>query len=275
MKILNDEIENIIKNDIIDIILRGEYKLAAKNISSVIDKLYYNIPDNKRISYGRVHTIKLLSDNLYTRLVQINAPVYSAASNIFNVNDNFESKGVSLGILSFYGLEDYKNTLVYFESAAADADWNMRELSAILFRKLIKKHPDGIKKYLLQLVKSDNPNIRRFVGETLRPVQENKWFYKNPDYSLSIIKNLFKENSPYPRTSAGNNLSDLSRKLPVLIYDLVDELAVSGDKNSYWIAYRACRNLVKNEPVKVMDILQVDEYKYKKRVHKRSDYQGN
>lgn len=86
---------------------------------------------------------------------------------------------------------------------------------------------------------------------------------------------MFKERVQYPRTAVGNNLSDLARQLPDLVYDLVEELVASGDKNSYWIAYRACRNLVKNEPVKVMDLLKVDEYKYKKRIHKRSDYQRN
>jgi 3-methyladenine DNA glycosylase AlkC len=132
-----------------------------------------------------------------------------------------------------------------------------------------------MKEYLLKLVKSKDANIRRFVAETLRPVQENRWFYKNPDYPLSILKNMFRESSSYPRTSVGNNLSDLARQLPDLVYDLVKELVDSGDKNSYWIAYRACRNLVKKDPVKVMDLLKVDEYKYKKRIYQRIDYQGN
>jgi 3-methyladenine DNA glycosylase AlkC len=86
---------------------------------------------------------------------------------------------------------------------------------------------------------------------------------------------MFNESSSYPRTSVGNNLSDLARRLPDLVYDLVAELVESGDHNSYWIAYRACRNLVKKEPVKVMDLLKVDEYKYKKRMHKRSGYPGS
>ena len=132
-----------------------------------------------------------------------------------------------------------------------------------------------MKEYLLKLVKSEDANIRRFVAETLRPVQENRWFYRNPDYPLSILRYMFKESSPYPRTSVGNNLGDLARRLPDLVYDLVKELVDSGDKNSYWIAYRACRNLVKKEPVKVMDLLKVDEYKYKKRIYKRSGYPGN
>jgi len=129
--------------------------------------------------------------------------------------------------------------------------------------------------YLLELVKSEDANTRRFVAETLRPVQENRWLYKNPDYPLSILKNLFKESSPYPRTSVGNNLSNLARQLPDLVYGLVKELVDSGDKNAYRIAYRACRNLVKEEPDRVMDLLSVDDYIYKKRRYRRNDYFGN
>jgi hypothetical protein len=46
-------------------------------------------------------------------------------------------------------------------------------------------------------------------------------------------------------------------------------LVASGDKNSYWIAYRACRNLVKKDPKRVMNLLGIDEYRYKKTVYKR------
>ena len=275
MNILNAEVERKIQEGIIKPALAGEYAVAIGNISPIADELYANIPDNKRISYGIVHVVKTLSEYLYTHLVDIDAPVYQVASHIFEESDDSQSKGVSLGILSYYGLGDYKKALPYFESAAASSDWEVRELAQMFFRKLIKKHPGEMKKYLLKLVKSKDANIRRFVAETMRPVQENRWFYRNPDYSLSILKNMFTESAQYPRTSVGNNLSDLARRLPDLVYDIVKELVDSGDKNSYWIAYRACRNLVKKDPVKVMDLLKVDEYKYKKRIHKRSGYQGN
>jgi 3-methyladenine DNA glycosylase AlkC len=275
MNILNAEVERKIQKDIIAPLLQGKYASAMERISPIVDELYVNIPDNKRISYGIVHVIKTLSEYLYTHLVEIDAPVYRIASHIFEESDDSQSKGVSLGILSYYGLGDYKKVLPYFESAAASPDWQMRELAQMFFRKLIKKHPGEMKEYLRKLVKSKDANIRRFVAETLRPVQENRWFYSNPDYPLPILRNMFKESSPYPRTSVGNNLSDLAKPHPDLVYDLVKELVDSGDKNSYWIAYRACRNLVKKEPVKVMDLLKVDEYKYKKRIHKRSGYPGN
>jgi 3-methyladenine DNA glycosylase AlkC len=275
MNILNAGVERKIQKDIIDSLSQGKYALAMERIPPIVDELYANIPDNKRISYGIVHVIKTLSEYLYTHLVEMDAPVYQVASHIFEEGADFESKGISLGILSYYGLGDYKKALPYFESAAASSDWEVRELAQMFFRKLIKKHPAAMKEYLLKLAKLKDANIRRFVAETLRPVQENRWFYRNPDYPLPILRNMFKEGSPYPRTSVGNNLSDLARRLPDLVYDLVAELVESGDHNSYWIAYRACRNLVKKEPVKVMDLLKVDEYKYKKRIHKRSGYPGN
>jgi 3-methyladenine DNA glycosylase AlkC len=138
-------------------------------------------------------------------------------------------------------------------------------MSQMFFRKIIKKHPAIAKKILLNLVNSSYSNIRRFVSETLRPVKENKWFHDRPEYPLSILRNLFKESAAYPRTSVGNNLSDLAKRNPELVYKLVKELVDSGNENSYWIAYRACRSLVKKEPDKVMKLLKVDEYKYKNR----------
>lgn len=275
MEILDDKIAKRIQRDIIAPILNDKYTLAIRNIALIVDALHANIPDNKRISYGIVHVIKTLSEYLYGHLVETNAPVYKIASNMFKESDDFKGKGVALGMLSYYGLNDYKKALPYFESAAASTDWEVRELAQMFFRKLIRKYPDEIHEYLLKLVKSKDANIRRFTGETLRPVQENRWFYKNPDYPLSVLRHMFKESSAYPRTSVGNNLSDLARQLPELVYDLVKELVDSGDKNSYWIAYRACRNLVKKDPVRVMALLKVDEYKYKERIYKRVDYQGS
>jgi len=272
---LNGKIEKAIQSKIINSVSNGQYDLAVNNIPEILDELYANIPSNRRVSYGRVYATKVLSGYLYSHLTEIDAPVYQIASSMFQKSDDSRSKGVSLGILSFYGLCNYRRILPHFELAASSSDWSMRELAQMFFRKLIQKYPDEMKNYLMQLVKSEDANLRRFVAETLRPVRENRWFYKNPDYPLSVLRSMFKERSPYPRTSVGNNLSDLARQLPDLVYDIVKELADSGDKNSYWIAHRACRNLVKKEPIKVMNLLKVNEYKYKRRVDKLSDYQRN
>jgi 3-methyladenine DNA glycosylase AlkC len=272
LNILNYEIKQTIDHDLTSLILEGNYVQLMQRISEVIDELYSNIPEEKRVSYGRVYTIKVLSNYLFAHLKDAGASLLKIASRIFKEGGDYRIKGVALGIISLHGLDDFESVLTYFESSAASSDWNMRELAQMFFRRLIKKHPENARRFLLRLVKSHDPNLRRFVAETLRPVRENRWFYKQPDYPLSILRHLFKEKSSYPRASVGNNLSDLARRLPDLVYGLVEELVDNGDENSYWIAYRACRNLVKKEPIKVMNQLRVDEYKYKNNTYKRTEY---
>ena len=272
MDILDLHIKSTITDRILHPIQHGDFNSAIINLPSILDKLYTNIPDQRRSSFGRVYTIKVLSKYLYRQFMDAQLPVYDVASRIFELCSETRSKGVALGILSYYGLEAYQRVLSYFELTAAGENWEIREFAQMFFRKLTQKYPMEIKSFLCELAKSDNPNHRRFVAETLRPVQENQWIYRKPEYSLSILRLLFREPLAYPRTSVGNNLSDLARRLPELVITLVNELVSNGDTNSYWIAYRACRNLVKKEPLTVMDSLGVDEYRYKKRIYKRSDF---
>jgi len=142
MKIMNDEIEKKIQTQIIKKIQEKEYDSTIEAIPQIIDALYANIPDNKRISYGIVHTVKVLSEYLYTRFTELNVPVYETASNIFYNGNDFKSKGVSLGILSFYGLDDYEKVLPYFESAAVSSNFDLREMAQMFFRKIIKMYPN-------------------------------------------------------------------------------------------------------------------------------------
>ncbi len=272
LEILTDNIKLRIEKDIIINILQEKYNLVKEKIPDVLDDIYRNIPMKKRSSYGRVYTLKVLSGHLFSILEEMNAPIYKIGEIIFARSDDYRSKGVALGILSFYGAEDYVKVLPFFEVSASSDDWNLREFAQMFFRKLIQKHPNELYEYLLKLPKSRDPNIRRFVSETLRPVRENRWFFSNPEYPLSILRHLFRESAEYPRTSVGNNLSDLAWHLPERVLRIVEDLVKSGDQNAYWIAYRACRNLVKTKPIKVMDLLEVDEYRYKKKVYRRSDY---
>ena len=141
----------------------------------------------------------------------------------------------------------------------------MREFTAGAFRKIVRPNKKIVLPWLQKLAQNPNPYRRRFVSETLRPVTYNKWLNQQPEYSISVLRLLFKESHPYPRSSVGNNLSDLSRRRPELVFSLVKDLVASGDENSYWIAYRACRNLVKKQSELVMDLLRVKEYHYKNR----------
>lgn len=271
MDLIDDRIEGVIREGILEAFVGGRLTEGVGAVPGVLDLMYASIPDGKRLSYGRYTTIKALADYLFYAFGEVGLSPLEAGGQIIDQSEDYRAIGVGLGILALYGLEDFRSVLPYFETAAGMDHWEPREHAQGLFRKVIKAHKEEIREFLLRLVQSEDPNLRRFVSETLRPVVENQWLYKDLDYCLSILRHLFKESHPYPRTSVGNNLSDIARREPELVYGLVRELVRMEDKNATWIATRACRNLVKQDPVGVMDLLGVEEYKYKERVYRRSD----
>ena len=272
LELFDDLANEEIQRGVIEPVLGGNFEPALESISIVQIRLYANIPEKKRISYGRYHTVKILGARLYEQLVEEGGEAFKFAVCGFRNSKDYLTRGVALEMISQRGLEEFEDAFPYFEAAADDEHWEMREFATGFYRKLVKAHPLEAKVFYLKWVESENPNLRRFTSESLRPVRENNWLFKDPEYAFSILRHLFRERAAYPRTSVGNNLSDWARHRPDLVYSIVKDLVASGDKNSYWIAYRACRNLVKKEPLKVMDMLAIDEYKYKDRVHRRDDY---
>ena len=271
MDLITATIETQIQAEVMGNFLRGDYQAAVDHIRPVLDSMYDQIPEKKRISHGRYTTIKVLAENLFEDIRNAHLPVLETGVAILDHSNDHRTTGVGLGILALYGLDDFHSILPYFETAAQAGHWEPREYAQGLFRKVVKAHRTQIHPYLLAYARSESPYLRRFVSEMLRPVVENQWLYQDLDYSLSIIRHLFREAHPYPRTSVGNHLSDIARRDPERVYQLVAELVSMDDKNATWIATRACRNLVKKEPTRVMDLLGVDTYKYKDRVYKRED----
>ena len=100
MNLLTSELEAKIQGEILTPTIKGDYVLAARNIDPVLQELYANIPEKKRISYGRVHTIKVLAEYLYTHLVEENAPIFEIASQLYAASETNWNKGVALGILA-------------------------------------------------------------------------------------------------------------------------------------------------------------------------------
>ena len=270
MKLLDKIHHTQIRKKLLPSLRNGTYGSAEEQISTLLDDLYNRIPQNRRISYGRVYTIKILAAAIHDLMRGDKMDILPIAGRLFDESREYRVKGVALGILSLYGLESFENVPPYFEKAADSPHWELRELAQMFFRKLIRKYPWEARSFLLKKARTDNPFLRRFVSETLRPVVENRWFFKDAEYPLSILRHLFHESAPYPRRSVANNLSDLSRHLPDTILNIIEDLAHTGDPNAQWIAYRACRNLVKHQPDRVMDVLGVNVYKYKKQVYHRS-----
>lgn len=248
-----------------DLLLGGQVQPGIGELRQLKDAIHAAIPPKLRIGRGITWVVERLGDLLAAVCAEERQEKTLVETLFIHLEAGDHLLGVPIFLMGHYGLSHPAEVLPFFEQAADLPDWVGREFAQGAFRPLITPHTEFVLPWLRQMVVSKSPNQRRFASETLRPVTTNQWLTRQPEVSLSVLRLLFREPHPYPRTSVGNNLSDLSRRQPELIFQVVAELVSMGDKNSFWIAERACRNLVKKHPQRVLDVLGVDEYHYKDR----------
>jgi 3-methyladenine DNA glycosylase AlkC len=247
-------------------LLDGHVDRGVEKLRVLKDEIHAGIPTRQRQSRGITWVLQRIYHLFVSECTTQSNEIRTLADVLFeNLDLNDFLVGVPIFLMAEYGKSDPAGVMGFFLQVADSKEWVVREFAAAGFRKMIKPCREAVLPWLKLVAQSDKPNSRRFVSETLRPVTDNHWLNHEPEISLGVLRLLFREAHPYPRTSVGNNLSDLARKNPKLILEIVKELVESGDKNSYWIAYRACRNMVKKSPQEIMDILRVDEYHYKDR----------
>jgi 3-methyladenine DNA glycosylase AlkC len=241
-----------------------------KSLLLALDRLMSSIPEKRKSSYGIVSVIAVFCKSINMAL---NGRTFEVGKLIYSNSTDFRTVSLGLGLISHVGVQEPLKVLPILADASDHKLWEVKEFVQMFVRKITKVHKTIVQEFLLELTQSGNPSYRRFTSESLRPVVENKWIHDEPEFSLKVLRKLFKESEEYPKVSVGNNLSDLSRKNPELILGVVKELKNLNNVNSDFIANRACRNLVKLYPLKVMDLLEVDCYKYKKNKYYRSDFE--
>lgn len=250
---------------IIQDLMSGQTRRGIEGLRALKNEIYTAIPDRLRIGRGITWVVERIS-LLFATQGLADETLRELALIIFHrLPEDDLLIGVAIFLMADYGVRHPLEAFRFFETSARATHWDVREFTAGAFRKVIQPNKEIVLPWIKKQAQDPDPNTRRFASETLRPVTYNKWLNLNPEYSISVLRLMFKEAHPYPRTSVGNNLSDLSRQQPQLILSVVDELVASNDVNSYWIAYRACRNLVKKDPQRVLNLLKVQEYHYKNR----------
>jgi len=257
------EEEKVSAQAIVALLLSGQSAQGLDRLRSLKDDIYAAIPNRRRQSRGIVWVLQ--------RITLLLASECSSPDRVREIADYLQRSlspddilmGIPIFLMAEYGKTDPSSVLDFFGEAADSPAWEVREFAAGGLHRLIGPCREIVFPWLRSAAQSESPGLRRLVSESLRPVTDNQWLNREPDTSLGILWLLFREAHPYPRSSVGNNLSDLARRNPELIIGIVKELVESGDENSYWIAKRACRNLVKQNPQRIMDLLRVDEYHYK------------
>lgn len=257
-------------NAIIMLLRENQIAAGIEVLKALKDEIYTAIPEKQRQSRGITWVIRQIS-MVIVQACKENLDQVKHIAQLLHEHLAADDllQGVPIFLMAAYGEQHPRQVYKYFENLAGSDNWVVREFAAAGFHKVIAAQSEVVRPWLMETARSGDPNVRRFVSEALRPVTDLRWINQQPRYSLDVLRLLFREENPYPRTSVGNNLSDLSRRNPELILSVVAELIALDDKNSTWIAHRACRNLVKKYPERVLDLLGSDEYHYKDRHYYR------
>lgn len=212
------------------------YNLPLKNseinnIRLFLQHEYKIIPENERIGKGSVYIainvasgfLKILEDRNDFDGLKFSIQIFNYGKERNDIN----LKKFSIAFLA----ETVSNSesmlikvLNQAKSWANDSEWEIREMSGYIIRKSLKNFPEKtlqtLKKWLLN---EKNPNIKRLIAESLRPLSDVKWL-RNPeknDEILDILNIIRADPSEYVRKSVGNNLKDLSKYMPKKILKFI------------------------------------------------------
>jgi 3-methyladenine DNA glycosylase AlkC len=136
----------------------------------------------------------------------------------------------------------------------------VRESAQMAMRELLQEFPNQILQHYEQWITDLEENIRRCVSESLRPVliQGKNWLRDRPQKAIYLLKKLNQDPNLYVRKSVGNNLADISKKHPDLVLSTLRIWLSENnyDKQTMFIARKACRHLVKTHQTEVNEVLK-------------------
>ncbi|MHA1310525.1 MAG: DNA alkylation repair protein [Candidatus Helarchaeota archaeon] len=245
-------------------------KFQVKSINELLKEEYELIPDKERIGKGRVYLIKIIAKTLYqlikSKFPKMNSDETQGHEFLINILklikncNNINDKNISIfaiHLTSNLVLDYFDDAISLVENWIDNEDWEIRENSVYPILSGLKTNREKTIEFLRKWIKSENPNFRRFVAESLRPRAEIKWL-RDPtqnDEILKILTELNHDNSIYVRKSVGNNLKDLSKYMPEKILTLIEEwlnekekLNEKEQKNLIWTIYQALRWLKDKNP---------------------------
>lgn len=126
----------------------------------------------------------------------------------------------------------------------------LTELASCEFavRPFIIKYPQPMIQQMKAWSAHPNPHVRRLASEGMRP--RLPWaialpeFKKNPAEILPILENLKADSSEYVRKSVANNINDISKDNPDIVFEIIKNWKGHA-KTTDWIIKHGCRTLLK------------------------------
>ena len=131
---------------------------------------------------------------------------------------------------------------------ASDSHFGVREIAWMAVRDELAKNIETTIPILEKWSQNDDPNIRRFALESIRP--NGVWCKKidqlkqNPELALPILDNLKTDTSRYVQDSVANWLNDASKTQPKFVINTCKRWRGQSDsKETKYIIKRAMRSI--------------------------------
>jgi len=176
--------------------------------------------------------IKILVDSL--------GPVHSSTDDFSDVSFLHLPHSLFVGK---YGLDHFD------ASMAAQYEITQRFSAEFSIRAFIKRYPEQSFELFDTWIKDPNPHVRRLVSEGTRPrlpwASRLRELQADPAPILPILEALKDDPELYVRRSVANNLNDIGKDHPQLVYKLLAQWQTNGNKNRDWLINHALRSAVK------------------------------
>ena len=142
-----------------------------------------------------------------------------------------------------HGLEHFQ------ESMSAQHEITQRFTDEFSIRAFIEHHPEQSFKLFQTWIKDSSPHVRRLVSEGTRPrlpwASRLRKLQADPSPIIPLLEALKDDPELYVRRSVANNLNDIGKDHPQLVYQLLAKWQKTSNKNRDWVISHALRSAVK------------------------------
>ncbi len=166
-------------------------------------------------------------------------PILKAASSQFS--NTFEHMFFP-EYTELYGMKHYDISMDALEH------FTQYSSSEFAIRPFIIKYPEKTMLQMKKWASHENEHVRRLASEGCRPrlpwAMQLPVFVRDPSPVLEILETLKHDESLYVRRSVANNLNDIAKDHPQVVYDIAKSW-LGFDENTDWLVRHACRTLLK------------------------------
>lgn len=126
-------------------------------------------------------------------------------------------------------------------------------------RPFLEKHPRAVLKQFAQWARDPNPHVRRLVSESTRPrlpwAPRLRAFQRDPAPVLKLLELLKDDPELYVRRSVANNLNDIGKDHPEILFETARRWLRNAGAERQWIVRHALRSAVKRGEAGALEAL--------------------